>query len=439
MQTYKIVFSGDVLPGHEHNNVKARLVALLRVSPEKTDALFSGKRFVLKTGLDEQKAQAYRRKLASMGIGVRVEAESDASTAAMTSATPAEITQQTPPTPSPALALEPMAPTQDADQDTADVSPPPDAHDVADEIECPECGRRQPRRNLCIACGVDMPRVAAAQAQAAEETRYPADASITIHDSPQDDEYEDERPPYFGLSFEGRFGRRSYFVGGALVGVVTGLLAMLTALLGHTGGMLLLIPVLVASMVFSTRTTVLRFHDFNWSGWWAVLLAIPGVGMVVALLLLFMPGTRHANDYGYRTKPTPWLHAGALIALVAVVGIMFASTALKAYSQYAERARQAASPQSLVPSNYNRDNDQIVMYTQSKCGQCLLKRGEFMQMGIEFDERAIDTDTQARNDLISALAEIGHRGQVIMPVVVVNGYVLTNNPPMTEIVTYFGQ
>lgn len=347
MNTYSLIFSGDILPGHDPETVKAQLLSMLKLAPEKSARVFSGRDIVLKAGLDETRAAAYRRKLASMGVGTRLRADTPPEALKPVSAAPSE---PPPPPPATVLALEPM-PTADADAPGVQHETASPALELqADEMECPECGQKQARRNLCIRCGVDMPRVAAALAVAAEEVRHPMDASIKIHDDAHDFDQQEDRPPYFGLSFEGRFGRRSYFVANFLVLLVAALISMAGAMMGSFFGLVVMIPALVIGLVLVLRCTVLRFHDFNWGGWWSLLLMVPGVGLVVSLLLLFMPGSKGANNFGQPPTPTPWLHAGLLAVVMVITNVMFLSTAIKAYADYSERARMAQSQsQSFAP------------------------------------------------------------------------------------------
>lgn len=43
---------------------------------------------------------------------------------------------------------------------------------------------------------------------------------------------------------------------------------------------------------------VRRLHDFNQSGWWAVLLFVPGVNLLFLLALMAIPGTEGENRFG---------------------------------------------------------------------------------------------------------------------------------------------
>jgi len=41
-----------------------------------------------------------------------------------------------------------------------------------------------------------------------------------------------------------------------------------------------------------------RFHDFGKSGWFCLLVFIPGIGALTSLVLFFIPGSRKTNQYG---------------------------------------------------------------------------------------------------------------------------------------------
>ena len=43
---------------------------------------------------------------------------------------------------------------------------------------------------------------------------------------------------------------------------------------------------------------ILRFHDLNYSGWFALLLFIPYVDLLVGLYVIFASGTDGPNKYG---------------------------------------------------------------------------------------------------------------------------------------------
>lgn len=93
----------------------------------------------------------------------------------------------------------------------------------------------------------------------------------------------------------GRIGRRDYFmlylaciVFGVIIGY--GILPRLDP----AGWLLFLVPLIWVN----TCIAVQRLHDIGRSGWWALLMLIPLVNVVLALYLLFAPGDPYDNEYG---------------------------------------------------------------------------------------------------------------------------------------------
>lgn len=172
-------------------------------------------------------------------------------------------------------------------------------------------------------------------------------------------------PPTWGGKFEGRYGRLNY-INSTLI--ISGLafipLAIFGCILGYTfymyeryesGFMLAAIVVLcfivllllVLLWFFYMRTVVLRLHDMNLSGFYAIpILTIPlllaimqalftllGNGgemlaaifsglsslfsLVVSILLMAIPGTSGENKYGKQSFQGPW--TGLIILLAFVV------------------------------------------------------------------------------------------------------------------------
>jgi hypothetical protein len=66
-QLYRLVFAGKTRIGEDVSHVQSRLAALLRTDSENIKKLFSGKPRVLKSGLDENQAQTYRKALEKTG------------------------------------------------------------------------------------------------------------------------------------------------------------------------------------------------------------------------------------------------------------------------------------------------------------------------------------------------------------------------------------
>lgn len=155
------------------------------------------------------------------------------------------------------------------------------------------------------------------------------------------------------FSAEGRIGRLRYLVYSFIVQFATAcfagaMAAVVVPLIMHRSDssallipmlVLIYIPLLAAMFVMAKR----RLNDLNHSGWLSLLLLIPLVNVVLALYLLFWPGTKGRNDYGPRpVKNSLALILFGLVLPLVLIG-MLAAIAVPAYQDYVERARAAST------------------------------------------------------------------------------------------------
>ena len=164
------------------------------------------------------------------------------------------------------------------------------------------------------------------------------------------------QPQFFAAN--GRLGRMRYFVYGVGLTMLTYLALAIVGLVaslapgGHkqaeaSAGVAMLVGFLaIAAMVFLLVMTVIyavrRLNDINLSGWMVLLMFVPLVNIIIALMLLFVPGSRGANNYG----PAPVANSGGVVAgfalsllgLVFYIGIM-AAVAIPAYQDYVHRVQ----------------------------------------------------------------------------------------------------
>ncbi|HJW12484.1 MAG TPA: DUF805 domain-containing protein [Albitalea sp.] len=312
----RLVFAGEVLEGFALDDVKRRVGEAFKLDDAKLSAMFSGARTVLKRALPRDEAMRYVAKLQALGARIHME--------------PLVAAAQPAPPPAPVLALAPVS---------------------DEEIVCPHCGERQPKRILCRSCATDMPRGIAAKLEDAERLeesrarRGLRPSAAASRRSP----VADDAPPIFGFGFEGRMARVPYFIASVMSWFAIVLVAIVAAvLIPLMHGFLLTVAValvgFVAVCVWSVRLLVLRLHDINFSGWWAVLAFIPYLGAIPCLALLFVPGSSDDNDYGGRPREGNPLVAAVLafvIVVVLLVGWRAAwSTAKKRFAAM-ETAEQA--------------------------------------------------------------------------------------------------
>jgi len=113
------------------------------------------------------------------------------------------------------------------------------------------------------------------------------------------------------ISFKGRIGRMRYLaysIGASLL-----LMAVMMPLVGMSAilgvgaggeagmsmlGMLGIAVYYVVAILISVMYAKRRLNDLNRSGWWFLLFIVPVVNLLLAIYLIFFPGTDGPNDHG---------------------------------------------------------------------------------------------------------------------------------------------
>jgi uncharacterized membrane protein YhaH (DUF805 family) len=288
----QLVFAGEVLEGFSAADVRRRLGELLKLDETRLAALFSGSQVVIKRGLKPELAAHWVAQFKTMGAMLHAQ----------------QVVATPPPAPlSPPLPAMPMR-----DPGAPSLSPivvntlPP-----SEEISCPNCGERQPKRILCRSCAADMPRGIAAREEAAAEERArqreeslarrgiraPGTPAARRGARPVDAGSADDAP-LFGMSFAGRIGRMRNFLGGLIVMTLMLWLLILAVLMPAKLTFSLLILGFAFALVWGCRLTALRLHDIGHSAWWMVLFFVPYVGAIGSLALALWPSDEDANEHG---------------------------------------------------------------------------------------------------------------------------------------------
>lgn len=137
------------------------------------------------------------------------------------------------------------------------------------------------------------------------------------------------------FSRAGRIGRIRY------LGYSMGLWFLIMAVTGVLSALVwpgLLVLGYVALLYVQIMLAIKRSHDFDVTGWLALLAFVP----LLNLAFLFVPGTDGPNRFGRKTAPNG--HAGVIVivALFAfmLIGIL-AAIAIPAYQEYTQRAQAA--------------------------------------------------------------------------------------------------
>jgi uncharacterized membrane protein YhaH (DUF805 family) len=195
-----------------------------------------------------------------------------------------------------------------------------------DEVTCPNCGERQPRRLLCRQCTTNLEMALAnkqAEADAARAARLERLNARQMQRSGRTASGEGGAG-IFGLNFEGRIGRLKYATANLVMASLMLIPLVMVLQRPSFGRMALFLLAALAVTAFGVRLAVLRCHDCDKSGWWSMLLWLPTVNMVVTLVLSFAPGTRGSNGYGEEPPPSTWTAFGiAALCATLLFALMF--------------------------------------------------------------------------------------------------------------------
>lgn len=318
---YQLVFEGETLDGFDADQVRQQIGEHLKLDDARLEHLFSGRRVVLKRGVDEERAHRHKRQFAHLGGRLLIEDDGAGADPARSSEhrtprpapppprRPREEPAATAPSTLPGIAEKGLAPM--SGKPAPRPAPLPAEPMLAlvpaedDSITCPHCGEVQPKAVFCRACTTNMPMGIAAreeaQAKARAEKRAAGGGSLpptTMTRIEAGRGLAEQAPSLFGFGFRGRLSKRGYAMGIAIAFLLGWLLVLFVSHRPGVGRLLLALLLGVPVSVFYLRLCVLRCHDINRSGWWALALAVPVIGFVAALVLALVPSTDGDNAYG---------------------------------------------------------------------------------------------------------------------------------------------
>lgn len=351
----QLVFRGEVLAGFRLEDVQRELGRLLQADEARLKNVFSGRRTVLKRGLAAGEAQRYVSRLAAMGARVHVEPMSAPPPAPadggwpMIAPPPEEDRHAATSVAAPqAKALPVVQPAQPA---TPAAAPAPAAskelallptHDP-EEVVCPKCGERQSKRLLCRACATNIEMGMAAKVEEEALRRAERQAALEARRHPrrrgahEADAGQHSAWP-IGFGFSGRVGRLSSAA--ANLWLIAAMLLLTTGFLARPGlprGLLMGTGAL-AVFFFSMRLTVLRCHDCDRHGWWALFVLVPYVGSLASLLIAFLPGNPAENDYGPPPPRGRWRWLGLALLVLALSSALLVRASIRFAERHAAEA-----------------------------------------------------------------------------------------------------
>jgi len=109
------------------------------------------------------------------------------------------------------------------------------------------------------------------------------------------------------FSFSGRIGRMRYLAYGIglnilLMALMIPLGGMTAAMGGEAGmsmlGMMMVGLFYIATIAISIMFAKRRLNDLNRSGWWFLLFLVPIVNLLMAIYMVFFPGSAGDNNFG---------------------------------------------------------------------------------------------------------------------------------------------
>ena len=275
---FKIVFTGELMPGMPLEAVKANLAVLFKTDPSKVERLFSDQAAVIKSKLSSQEADKYIGALHRAGARAYKEPEHTTPTLSLV---------QT-----------------DEELAAAQGDKPPAAL-----MTCPKCGHAQSQANECSTCGIIIEKYLARQARL-HESAAPQGASATVSPYAPPSANVSEAMPRHGdlkpFSVTGRIGRLRYLAWSLVIMVAaTGLfgVAAIMMAISSTMGLICMGLIGIGMLVVSVQIGVQRLHDFGWSGWLILLNLVPVLGSLFPFVMLLMPGSREVNRYGSPPPP----------------------------------------------------------------------------------------------------------------------------------------
>jgi uncharacterized membrane protein YhaH (DUF805 family)/Tfp pilus assembly major pilin PilA len=157
------------------------------------------------------------------------------------------------------------------------------------------------------------------------------------------------------FSFSGRIGRLRYLAYGVgfslLLGIATVPILGVVGVLGVQSGMPAISLVVIgifylATFVISVMFSKRRLNDLNRSGWWFLLFFIPIVNLLLAIYLVFFPGTDGPNNFGAAPVQNSWavILMAILFPIILVGGTgILAAIAIPQYSDFTQRSKIAGS------------------------------------------------------------------------------------------------
>lgn len=334
---YNLVLTGDALPGHRLEEVAPRLAQIMHVPETQAYNLLSGVETVIKRRLTSDQVPRYLQALGRAGVEARADAMDDMAKPGF--ASPRRHGDPLP-RPNAPRAETPSEPPYPSSQHRGASPYGQHSPSLLYSADTAASLRAQSDPTPLSMVPDDRPPASDFTHVSRPNVPQPAEPARRLKRAGSRHEHDDDgaTPPAFGFAMTGRIGRLRFLAYGipSYVPLILGAVAMMM-LKGL--GLAALLAGTVAFLIMILRLVVLRLHDLNASGKWALLpfaislLAVQGsvAGMLLSsglvslgyLALLLVPGDRGDNDYGPPPGPnTALVMIGAAISLIFMVASM---------------------------------------------------------------------------------------------------------------------
>jgi len=88
---------------------------------------------------------------------------------------------------------------------------------------------------------------------------------------------------------------------------------------------------------------VLRCHDCDRHGWWALFVLVPYVGSLASLLFAFLPGNPDDNEYGPPPPKGRWRWFGVALVVLVLSSVMLVRAGVRFAERYAAEQKDESA------------------------------------------------------------------------------------------------
>lgn len=291
---WKIIFKGEILENFDIALVKQDCINTFKFPPQKIELLFSGKEITLKKELTKEDAVKYATLFRRKGLRI--------------------IVSQTQPKPLPQKAKMTLSLVEEPDREPLKASSEDTQNDTNDT------GLSLSLENAPKPVKIEEPAENDDENEKTTNNQAFTEKSLSEKiELINDEDKVDERPPLFAFNVEGRIDPISYLLRIVLLSFSMMLLDILS--IAFIAALFFTIPCYLAII----RTNILRLHDMNLSGYWALIFPIVNIILSFATMSSGFDSsiTLHYLMLSMIYSVTPWLSLTLASAIINIAWLAF--------------------------------------------------------------------------------------------------------------------